>query len=161
LIKIQLNTKKWQKSVKNHQHQKTVKLTKSEKWKSDKNQKTRKCKIDKIRKVKKWQKWWKKWPPLKMAKMSDKWPKTALCEIRAAWSGVFWVPGGTTGPGFKAEIRPPLFLHFFDIKLCIFHFYDLCILMFLCFSEVDKLHILWKWSNFGAMHVMVIRPYGN
>jgi len=42
-----------------------------------------------------------------MAKMSLKWPKSTLCEIRAAWSGVFSIPGGTTGPGFKAEIDPP------------------------------------------------------
>jgi len=27
--------------------------------------------------------------PPKMAKMSDKWAKSTLCEIRAAWSGVF------------------------------------------------------------------------
>jgi len=41
-----------------------------------------------------------------MVKMSDKWPKLTLCVFRAAWSGRFSVPGGTTGPVFKAEIDP-------------------------------------------------------
>jgi len=62
-------------------------------------------------------------PPLKKAKMSLKWPKTALCEIRAAWSGVFSIPGGTTGPGFKAEIRPPPFFTIFDHFLTFFTFW--------------------------------------
>ena len=63
-------------NVENENHQK---VTKSKSWKSD-------------------QKSVKKWPPLKKAKMSLKWPKSTLCEFRAAWSGTFWVPGGTTGP---------------------------------------------------------------
>ena len=40
----------------------------------------------------------KKVTPLKMAKMSRNRAKSTLCEIRAAWSGVFSIPGGTTGP---------------------------------------------------------------
>jgi len=36
--------------------------------------------------------------------MSDKWAKSTVCVFRAAWLGTFWVPGGTTGPVFKAEI---------------------------------------------------------
>ena len=85
------------------------------------DQKSQNAKIDKIEKIKKhqnWQKWENekvkkviklKWvkndkksvknrPPLKKAKMSLKWPKSTLCVFRAAWSGTFWVPGGTTGP---------------------------------------------------------------
>jgi len=96
----------------------TKKCQKSRKWKSDK--------IKKMKKVKKWQnaenqnhekviklkslkndkKMIKNWPPPKKAKMSLKWPKSTVCVFRAAWSGTFWVPGGTTGPGFKAEIDP-------------------------------------------------------
>jgi len=80
-------------------------------------------------------------PTPKMAKMSDKWSKSTLCEIRAAWSGVFSIPGGTTGPGFKAEIRPPYFCTFFTILvifiLCIFVF-----LMFLHFDNFDDFCVL-------------------
>jgi len=104
-----------------HQQEKVTKI--------DKNHKSSKSgKTGKSEKVKKWQKqenqnhqkvtklkWWKKCeksvknrPPPKKAKMSLKWPKSTLCVFRAAWSGTFWVPGGTTGPGFKAEIRPPV-----------------------------------------------------
>ena len=90
---------------------KTQKQEKVKKYKNTKSDKTQKIKI-----IKKWQNWKvkndeksvKNRPPLKNPKMSDKWPKVTLCEIRAAWSGVFWVPGGTTGPGFKAEIDTPL-----------------------------------------------------
>jgi len=102
------------KNTKNHSKTwKTQKSTKSEKvLKIRKTEKQKKWQNVKSEKVKKWQNWnhqkmtkkvSKIDPPLKKAKMSLKWPKLTLCEIRAAWSGVFWVPGGTTGPGFKAE----------------------------------------------------------
>jgi len=94
-----------------------------------------------------------------MAKMSLKWPKTALCEIRAAWSGVFSIPGGTTGPGFKAEIRPPLFSLFFDhffVILC-FHIYAFC--WFLHFWLSDKL-CKSMWSPFFDHFLPItVRPY--
>ena len=101
------------------------------------------------------------WHPPKMAKMSLKWPKSTLCEFRAAWSGVFWVPGGTTGPGFKAEIRPPLFLMFFDTFLSFYTFSFSWFCWFLCFCESDKLIKCWKVAFFVMVAINVIRPYGN
>ena len=80
---------------------KTEKVTKPEKWKSEK--------VTKLKMIKMIKKSVKNRPLPKNPKMSLKWPKSTLCEFRAAWSGVFWVPGGTTGPGFKAEKCPPLF----------------------------------------------------
>jgi len=136
--------KKWQKSTK------LKKWQNQEKWKM---QKWEKCKI---RKVKKWQKWSKKWPPLKMAKMSLKWSKSTLCEIRAAWSGVFWVPGGTTGPGFKAGFRPPLFLMFFDT------FFIICVIFILCILWILMILMAWeKWHFWWSAYfgVIAIRPY--
>ena len=103
----------------------------------------------------------KKWPPLKKAKMSLKWHFLTLCEIRAAWLGAFSIPGGTTGPGFKAEIRPPPFSSFFNIILINFMFYDLCILMFLHFSWIDKFGEMLGIINFWSRLCNVIRPYCN
>jgi len=100
-------------------------------------------------------------PPLKKAKMSLKWPKSTLCEIRAAWSGVFWVPGGTTGPGFKAEIRPPLFLHFFTTFFIFFTFVICVFCVFLCFWLSDKLYISCELPFFTLARAIIIRPYSN
>jgi len=87
-------TKKWQKLIKIIKTQKHEKVKNS---KSDKINKIKIIKIDKNRKCKT-PKIVKKWQNPKKAKMSDKWHFLTLCEIRAAWSGTFWVPGGTTGP---------------------------------------------------------------
>ena len=99
----------------------------------------------------------KNWPPLKKAKMSLKWPKSPLCVFRAAWSGVFSIPGGTTGPGFKAEIRPPLFFTFFRVfKLAFscFNTFSFCwFCHFLCFCEFHILIKFMFWGHFG------LRPY--
>ena len=106
------------------------KVTKSRKVKNVNHEKVTKCKSEND------QKSVKNAHPPKNPKMSDKWPKSTLCEIRAAWSGVFWVPGGTTGPGFKAEIDPPIlngkkwhvfwFSCFVKVTFCTFwHFHDL------------------------------------
>ena len=96
----------------------TKKCQKSRKWKSDKSEKMEKVKkwqkqenenhekVIKLKSIKNDKKKMKKWPPLKKAKMSLKWAKSTVCVFRAAWSGVFSIPGGTTGPGFKAEIDP-------------------------------------------------------
>ena len=67
---------------------KTQKATKSEKWKSEK---VTKRENENMKNVKNHQN-------PKNPKMSLKWHFLTLCEIRAAWSGTFWVPGGTTGP---------------------------------------------------------------
>jgi len=96
-----------------------------------------------------------------MPKMSDKWAKSTLCDFRAAWSGVFSIPGGTTGPGFKAEIRPPLFSLFFDQNLMISVFCILWILIFLTFLWSDIFHILWSWPFLWCSSYGVIRPYCN
>ena len=96
-----------------------------------------------------------------MAKMSDKWPKSTLCEIRAAWSGVFSIPGGTTGPGFKAEIRPPLKWHFFDTFFAFSWFTFCAFSCFWHFCEVDKLIIFWEVTFFNIAYCNVIRPYCN
>ena len=98
MIKNHPQQEKVTKSVKNQESEKVTKSEKAKKWQNTKN--------DKMQKVKKWQnqnhekhkKWSKIDPPLKKAKMSLKWSKSTLCEIRAAWSGVFSIPGGTTGP---------------------------------------------------------------
>jgi len=95
-------------------------------------------------------------PPLKKAKMSDKWPKSTLCEIRAAWSGTFSIPGGTTGPGFKAEIerggsRRRILTHF-----CIFiisKFTILCILVIFQMREIDI------FDQIAVLWLIAIRPY--
>jgi len=155
LTQQQKSDKNWQKSTKSkiikiNKTQKTEKVTKSE------NAKTPKSENQKSEKVKKTP---KNDPPLKMAKMSLKWPKSTLCEIRAAWSGVFSIPGGTTGPGFKAEIRPPLFLHIFD------HFYHFsCFIIcafwcFLSFHKCCKLIKCWELLFFNCCYCNVIRPY--
>jgi len=96
-----------------------------------------------------------------MAKMSLKWPKSTLCEIRAAWSGVFSIPGGTTGPGFKAEIRPPLFLHIFDHFLSFLTFMICAFWWNLCFCKCVKLIKCWESSFFDHNMCNVIRPYCN
>jgi len=136
-VKIDVNNKNWQKMIKIIKTQKVIKSRKQKKWQNTKSDKIKNHQNTKIRKVKKWQKMIKNWPPLKKAKMSLKWHFLTLCEIRAAWLGTFWVPGGTTGPGFKAEIRPPLFSLFFDTFLLFFVICDLWILM--------KLMILINW----------------
>ena len=109
-----------------------------------------------MKKLKSVKKVWKSDPPLKKAKMSDKWAKSTLCEIRAAWSGVFWVPGGTTGPGFKAENDPLISLCEKWHTFCIYHFYDLLILRILVifdlcifdhFGEIDILGCAWLHYN--------------
>ena len=145
--------------IKNQQNIKTGKSWKSEKqkkWQNQKMQNHQKWENQNHEKVKKWS---KNDPPLKMAKMSDKWPKSTLCEFRAAWSGVFWVPGGTTGPGFKAEIRPPLFLHFFDTFLSFFTFSNCAFWCFFSFHECDKIDKLVKVTFLGWYAINVIRPY--
>jgi len=71
--------------------------------------------------------------------MSLKWPKSTLCEIRAAWSGVFWVPGGTTGPGFKAEKWTPHSRRRILTQFCISHFLKLTILCILVISHLCKI----------------------
>jgi len=58
-------------------------VTKTEKAENEKTQKLQNQKSEKVKKTS------KNAPPLKKAKMSLKWPKSTLCEIRAAWSGVF------------------------------------------------------------------------
>jgi len=103
------------KKSKNDENAKSSKLRKCKKWKSDKSENT---KSDK--------KSVKKWGGSKKAKMSLKWPKSTLCEIRAAWSGRFSIPGGTTGPGFKAEnrmggVRRRILITFFCFSLFHFH----------------------------------------
>ena len=85
-----------------------IKIRKQEKVKnvkSDKNTKTRKSKIIKNDKMQnqKSEKMTKNGTPPKNPKMSDKWHFFTLCVFRAAWLGTFSIPGGTTGPGFKAE----------------------------------------------------------
>jgi len=129
--------KKWQSS----KSEKMTKIKKHEKWQKQKNVKTQNHQNAKSEKH---EKWWKKWPPLKMAKMSLKWPKSTLCEIRAAWSGVFSIPGGTTGPGFKAGFRPPLKLMFFDTFYAFLNFMICAFWSFLCFIICVKLYILVK-----------------
>jgi len=131
----------------NSRNAKSDKIKKTEKVKKSTKQKNGKReKVIKLKSTKKHKKSVKNWPPLKKAKMSLKWAKSTLCVFRAAWSGVFSIPGGTTGPGFKAEIRPPLFFTFFDIcKLCFSHFmhftfYAFC--YFLCFMKLSILRIL-------------------
>jgi len=161
MIKIHHQRKKVTKIDKNQQNRKTPKSrksTKHKKWQKQENVKTQK---QENQKSEKHQKWSKNAPPLKMAKMSLKWPKTALCEIRAAWSGVFWVPGGTTGPGFKAEIRPPLFSLFFDTFSAFLTFVICAFSCFCWFQWSDKLFKL-MGSDF-LPHVLcnVIRPYCN
>jgi len=108
-------TQKWcqqQKMIKNQQkpeNAKSSKIRKSrkcKKWQKRENQNHQK--VTKLKSTKNDKKSVKNRPPPKKGKMSLKWPKSTLCVFRAAWSGVFSIPGGTTGPGFKAEIRPPL-----------------------------------------------------
>jgi len=93
-------TKNDQKSTK-HKNRKTDKIKKVIKSTKSKNTKVTKVRNQKSEKHKKMT---KNAPPLKKAKMSLKWHFLTLCEIRAAWLGDFSIPGGTTGPGFKAEI---------------------------------------------------------
>ena len=133
-------------------------MKKVKKWQKQKNRKTQKHENQKSEKH---QKWSKNAPPLKKAKMSLKWPKTALCEIRAAWSGVFSIPGGTTGPGFKAEIRPPLFSLFFDTFYHFFTFSFWWFCQFWWFCKCDKLMKLIKCPFFDTSLCNVIRPYCN
>jgi len=83
---------------------KTEKVKKWQKQKMQKHKKWQKLKHEKINK-----KSVKNRPPPKKGKMSLKWPKSTLCVFRAAWLGAFSIPGGTTGPGFKAENDPPCF----------------------------------------------------
>ena len=151
------STKKCQNSSKqkNRKNQKTRKSEKVIKSKNQNNQKVRNQKSEKH------EKWSKNAPPLKKAKMSDKWHFLTLCVFRAAWLGTFSIPGGTTGPGFKAEIRPPLFLMIFDQ---FYHFFTFNFCAFWCFShfmEMSKLTFLRKCPFFDIDHCNVIRPYGN
>jgi len=82
-------------------------------------------------------------PPLKKAKMSLKWPKSTLCVFRAAWSGTFSIPGGTTGPGFKAEIRPPpIFDHFWCFVIAFFIIYAFFIFTFFTILWICTFSIL-------------------
>jgi len=66
-------------------------VTKTQKQENQKSSKSEKCKIRKVKNVK------NRENP-KNPKMSDKWHFLTLCVFRAAWSGRFSVPGGTTGP---------------------------------------------------------------
>ena len=122
--KINQNIKKTWKSSKIRKTEKVIKSTKSEKWQKWENHKMQKWQNQENGKVKKWQKQenaktrkvkkvkntkmrkWKveKVKNLKNPKMSDKWHFLTVCVFRAAWLGAFSVPGGTTGPVFKAEI---------------------------------------------------------
>jgi len=61
--------------------QKPEKVTKHKIRKSEKVTKLKSSKNDK--------KSVKNRPPLKKAKMSDKWPKSTVCVFRAAWLGTF------------------------------------------------------------------------
>jgi len=70
---------------------KIIKTQKSTKSENAKTKKSEKAENEKVKNVK------NRENP-KMAKMSDKWHFLTLCEIRAAWSGTFSIPGGTTGP---------------------------------------------------------------
>jgi len=124
--------------IKKPENRKTGKSEKSEKQKKWQNQKSQKLEKWQNAKLKKWQKSVKNRPPLKKAKMSDKWPKSTLCEIRAAWSGVFSIPGGTTGPGFKAEIERGGSRRRILITFCILVFYDLHILIKFVFSHFSE-----------------------
>jgi len=154
-------TWKMTKNDQNHQNIKSDKIKKTEKViKTEKpeNQKSSKCRKWKSEKH---QKWSKIDPPLKKAKMSLKWPKSTLCEIRAAWSGVFSIPGGTTGPGFKAGFRPPLFLHFFDQFWWILHFMICVFYHFLRFDICLKLSKCEKVTFLTSCDAITIRPYGN
>jgi len=105
--------------------------------------------------------------PPKMPKMSDNWPKSTLCEIRAAWSGVFSIPGGTTGPGFKAEndmggVRRRILItflcfHFFSfIILSLFVFFDFHVFvtfsLFLVFLILLFFTFSWFLINFCCWH---------
>jgi len=94
-----LKIDKTQKVTKIDKTEKVKKVTKSKSGKSEK--------VIKLKSMKSDEKSVKNRPPPKNPKMSLKWPKLTLCEIRAAWSGVFSIPGGTTGPGFKAEKWTP------------------------------------------------------
>jgi len=79
--------------TKNDQKSRNTKNSKIEKM--QKPEKVTKCKITKTEKVTKLKstkndkKSVKNRPPPKKGKMSLKWPKSTLCEIRAAWSGTF------------------------------------------------------------------------
>jgi len=139
-----------QKNMKINKIRKIQKVTKSENAKSTKSENQKSEKHKKTPKID---------PPLKKAKMSLKWPKTALCEIRAAWSGVFWVPGGTTGPGFKAEIRPPLKLMFFDTFYVISTFSFCAFYQFWCFHSCDKSDIFMEVTFFTIACAITLRPY--
>jgi len=129
------------KLIKTVKSEKVTKITKSRKHKKWQNHKIRKVKkVIKWKSLKSDKKSVKNRPPPKMAKMSLKWPKSTLCVFRAAWSGTFWVPGGTTGPGFKAEIDTPpsrrrIFTH-------VLHFITFTHLSFSCFSPFYDVHVL-------------------
>ena len=147
--------------IKIHQNKKSEKMQKiknHQKWQKPENEKTQKQQNQKSENHEKVS---KNDPPLKMAKMSDKWPKVTLCEIRAAWLGTFSIPGGTTGPGFKAEIRPPLFLHIFDQFLSFFTFSFCHFFTFYDFYILMKLPFLIKWPFFDHISCNVIRPYSD
>ena len=93
--------------------------------------------------------------------MSLKWHFLTLCEIRAAWLGTFSIPGGTTGPGFKAEIDTPLFLMFFDQ---FYHFFTFSFCAFSCFLSFCIFWfwlILMKWHFYDVHLLIAIRPYCN
>jgi len=145
--------------IKNQQNTKMLKSRKVKKVKKWQNAKTQKQEKWENEKVKKCEKRSKNDTPPKMAKMSLKWPKSTLCEIRAAWSGVFSIPGGTTWPGFKAEIRPPLFLHFSDHFWVIFVFYIFWFCHFLRFLKCVKLIKCHGSPFFDINRCNVIRPY--
>jgi len=138
-------TRKMTKNDQKSQNRKSDKIKKMQKVKKSTKQKNGKSeKVIKFKSSKNDKKNDKNWPPLKKAKMSLKWPKSPLCVFRAAWLGTFSIPGGTTGPGFKAEIRPPLFFTFFDVfKLafsCFYHF------AFYHFSSFLHFHVFCIWS---------------
>jgi len=87
IVKIIKNDK----NSKSDKIDKIRKVRKSSKLENVKSEKVTKCKTRKVKNVKKHEN-------PKNPKMSDKWHFLTLCEIRAAWSGTFSIPGGTTGP---------------------------------------------------------------
>jgi len=160
MIKNMSMNRKSTKSDKKRQNlksSKSEKMQKHKKWQKPENRKTQKHENQKSEKVKKWSKFD---PPLKMAKMSLKWPKSTLCVFRAAWLGAFSIPGGTTGPGFKAEIRPPLFSLFFDQFLAFYQFPFYAFSCFWWFWVLWKLIIFVEVTFFDHDLCNVIRPYG-
>jgi len=127
--------------------------------KSTKPENAKHEKVIKLKSTKKHKKSVKNWLPPKMAKMSLKWHFLTVCVFRAAWLGAFSIPGGTTGPGFKAEIRPPLFSSLFHVLQLTFSPFSLLwnwrFCHFWCFI------ILCILMKVTFLRLLVIRPYCN